>query len=135
MVERCRTVADPYVEEVERIRGLYKVADLAIKYGIGAATLATNLGLPQWQTDRMIASHRRTYATYWAWAESQVERAYQEGYISTAFGWKMAVDRNTRRNTVWNFPQQAACAEILRLTVILAVECGLRHRLRSRVGR
>jgi hypothetical protein len=111
--------------DIEHVRGLYKVADLAIKYGIGGATLATNLGVPQWQTDRMIASHRKTYATYWAWAESQVERAYHEGYISTSFGWKMAVDRSTRRNTVLNFPQQAACAEILRLTLVLAVERGL----------
>lgn len=37
----------------------------------------------------------------------------------------MAVNRDTRRNTVLNFPQQAACAEIMRLTLILAVEGGL----------
>jgi hypothetical protein len=36
--------------------------------------------------------------------------------------WTMAVERNTRRNTVFNFPQQVACAELLRLTLILAVE-------------
>lgn len=37
----------------------------------------------------------------------------------------MAVDQNTRRNTVLNFPQQATCAELLRFTLILAVERGL----------
>lgn len=45
--------------------------------------------------------------------------------ISTAFGWTMAVDQNTRWNTVLNFPQQATCAELLRLTLVLAVERGL----------
>jgi hypothetical protein len=111
--------------ETERIRSVYKVADLAIKYGIGGQKLATNLGLPLWQADRIIASHKRTYSTYWAWADAQVEQAYREGSISTAFGWTLAVARNTRRNTVLNFPQQAACAELLRLTLVLAVERGL----------
>ncbi len=101
------------------------MADLAIKYGIGGSTLAANLGLSLLQADRIIATHKRTYSTYWAWAESQVKRAYQVGYISTSFGWTMAVDRNTRWNTVLNFPQQAACAELLRLTLVLAVERGL----------
>jgi DNA polymerase I-like protein with 3'-5' exonuclease and polymerase domains len=105
-------VKDP---ETERIRGIYKVADLAIKYGIGGQKLAANLGSHPWEADQIIASHKRTYATYWAWADAQVEQAYREGSISTAFGWTMAVDRNTRRNTVLNFPQQAACAELLRL--------------------
>jgi DNA polymerase I-like protein with 3'-5' exonuclease and polymerase domains len=111
--------------EIEQTRSLYKMADLAIKYGIGGASLAKNLGIPEWQADRMIASHKMTYARYWAWAGSQVERAYLDGYISTSFGWTMAVDRHTRRNTVLNFPQQAACAELLRLTLIVAVERGL----------
>jgi DNA polymerase-1 len=111
--------------DIEQVRNLYKVADLAIKYGIGAATLASNLGLPLWQADRIIASHKQTYATYWAWAEAQIEQAYRVGYISTAFGWTMAVERSTNRNTVLNFPQQAACAELLRLTFALSEERGL----------
>ena len=115
-------VNDP---ETERVRSIYKVADLAIKYGIGGQKLAANLGSQLWEADRIIASHKRTYATYWAWADAQVEQAYRDGKISTAFGWTMAVDRNTRRNTVLNFPQQAACAELLRLTLALAVERGL----------
>jgi DNA polymerase I len=115
--------------DIERIRTLYKVADLAIKYGIGGATLASNLGIPLWKADRIIASHKRTYATYWAWAEAQIEQAYRVGHISTAFGWTMAVDPGTKRNTVLNFPQQAACAELLRLTCVLAEERGLGSRL------
>ncbi len=111
--------------DIEHIRSRYKVADLAIKYGIGGVTLAANLGIPLWQADRMIANHRRIYATYWAWAEAQIEQAYRAGYISTAFGWTMAVDRSTGRNTVLNFPQQAACAELLRLTYVLAEEQGM----------
>lgn len=114
-----------HAPDIERIRTLYKVADLAIKYGIGAPTLALNLGVPVWQAEQIIASHRKTYATYWAWAEAQVKKAYLDGRISTDFGWTMNVDRNTKRNTILNFPQQAACAELLRLTLMIAVERGL----------
>jgi len=37
----------------------------------------------------------------------------------------MAVTPDTPRNTLLNFPQQAGCAEILRLACVLAVERGL----------
>ena len=124
--DAVRDKANPHTEA---IRSQYKVADLAIKYGIGPQTLAINLGIPFWQAERMIASHKRTYATYWAWAEAQIERAYQEGFISTSFGWRMAIDHHTSRNTILNFPQQAACAELLRLACILVEEGGMGNML------
>jgi hypothetical protein len=111
--------------DIEAMRDLYKVADLGTKYGIGGASLATNLGAPAWQADLIIAEHKRTYAAYWAWAYAQIERAYQAGYIETAFGWRMVVERMTKRNTILNFPQQATCAELMRLTCILLEERGL----------
>jgi hypothetical protein len=51
--------------------------------------------------ERIIGSHKRVYPTYWAWAEAQIEQAYQTGYISISFGWTIAVDRKPsllRRN-------------------------------------
>lgn len=111
--------------DLEAQRGLYKVALLAIQYGVGGETLSQNLGAPLWQAQRIIASHKRTYATYWAWVDAQIERAYQQGHIATAFGWTLAVMYDTLRTKLLNFPQQATCAEILRLTCVLAVERGL----------
>jgi DNA polymerase I len=111
--------------ELEEIRALYKVALLAIQYGVGGEKLSQNLGKPLWQAERIIASHKRAYATYWASAEAEIERARQQGYVSTHFGWTLAVGPDTPRNTLLNFPQQAGCAEILRLACILAVERGL----------
>jgi len=110
--------------DVEEVRSLYKVADLAIKYGMGGANLALNLGIPTWQAERIIGTHKRVYRTYWAWAQAQIEQAYQTGYISTSFGWTMSIDRSTKRNSVLNFPQQATCSELLRLTCVLLVERG-----------
>lgn len=118
-------VRDKKNSELEGIRDLYKVALLAIQYGIGAEKLSQNLGVPLWQAERIIASHKRTYATYWAWVEAQIERARGEGYISTPFGWTLAIGPDTPRNTLLNFPQQAGCAEILRLACIVAEERSL----------
>jgi DNA polymerase I len=118
-------VRDKKNAERELIRDLYKVALLGIQYGIGADTLSQNLGIPLWQAERIIASHKRTYPTYWAWVDAQIRRARQQGYISTDFGWKLEVGPDTPHNTLLNFPQQAGCAEILRLACVLAEERGL----------
>lgn len=37
----------------------------------------------------------------------------------------MAVDESTPRNLILDFPQQAGCAEVLRVATIIAVERGL----------
>jgi len=115
-------VRDKRNPELEAIRDLYKVALLAIQYGVGAGTLSQNLGVPLWQAERIIASHKRTYPTYWEWVEAQIEWAREQGCISTNFGWTMEVGPDTPHNTLLNFPQQAGCAEILRLASVLAVE-------------
>jgi DNA polymerase-1 len=118
-------VRDKRNSELEAIRDLYKVALLGIQYGIGAETLSQNLGVFLWQAERIIASHKRTYATYWAWIDAQIKQAREQGYISTQFGWTLAVGPDTPHNTLLNFPQQAGCAEILRLASVIAVERGL----------
>lgn len=109
----------------ETSRNIYKIALLAINYGVGAATLALQLGVPRWKAERILADHKRIYATYWAWAEAQVKHARRNGYISTSFGWTMSVDKNTPHNTILDFPQQAACADVLRIASLMAVERGL----------
>lgn len=119
----------PDDNELEAVRDLYKIAALAIQYGVAAATLAINLGVPYWRADRIIADHKRIFATYWAWTEAQIAKAYNEGSISTSFGWTMAVDRHTPRNRLLNFPQQATCAELLRLTCVLVEERGMGYML------
>ncbi len=123
------TKRDPDDLKLEAVRDLYKVAALAIQYGVATPTLAVNLGIPYWQADRIIANHKRAYATYWAWAEAQITKAYADGFISTAFGWTMAVDKYTPPNRLLNFPQQATCAELLRLTCVLVEERGMGHML------
>lgn len=123
------TKRDPDDLKLETVRDLYKVAALAIQYGVAAARLAMSLGITYWLADRVIADHKRTYATYWAWPEAQIAKAYEDGFISTAFGWSMAVDKYTPRNRLLNFPQQATCAELLRLACILAEEREMGHML------
>jgi lambda repressor-like predicted transcriptional regulator len=117
--------ADATAQSHAKERALYKIALLAIQYGISAATLAQNLGIPLWHAERIIAAHKRTYATYWAWADAQVKQAQKDGHISTPFGWRMHVDSFTPRNRILNFPLQAGCADVLRVACLIAAESGL----------
>jgi DNA polymerase I-like protein with 3'-5' exonuclease and polymerase domains len=112
-------------KEIERQRGIFKVANLAIQFGAGGVTVANNCGIPKWQGERIVADHRRVFAHYWHWAETQISHAQKLGYIQTSLGWTMAVDESTPRNLILDFPQQAGCAEVLRVATIVAVERGL----------
>jgi len=45
--------------------------------------------------------------------------------MSTCFGWHIHVSRTTTRRTLQNFPMQAHCGEILRLSCNLTAEAGI----------
>lgn len=107
------------------IRALYKTALLGINYGMGYRNLAVRLKVHEYEAEKIIADHRRMFATYWAWADAQVARAKRDGYIETMYGWPYEIPSGKSPNTVLNFPQQATCAELLRLVCMLMVEVGL----------
>jgi DNA polymerase I-like protein with 3'-5' exonuclease and polymerase domains len=109
---------------MEKIRDLYKTALLAIQYGVGADTLARQLGVPLWRAERIIASHKKAYEIYWRWANAQIAKAKMDGFIRTAFGWTYVVDDDTNHNLLLDFHMQAHCAEVLRLACVLCEERG-----------
>ena len=90
-------VRDKRSPELEAMRDLYKVALLGIQYGIGAGTLSQNLGILLWQAERIIASHKRTYATYWAWVDAQIQRRESKAIsqLSSAGLWQSPQTRRT----------------------------------------
>jgi len=115
-----RNKADPLLENV---RSMHKTAKLAIQYGVGSNTLADYLGVPTWKAGQIITAHKRAYAVYWQWAEEQAELATARGYVETDFGWRQSTDRMSQLS-ILNFPQQAACAELLRCACNLLVSAG-----------
>ena len=108
--------------ERERCKGLV----LGTLYGMGEATLATNLGIYPSEARRLLSAHRRVYSVFWAWAESTTGAATLQGHIDTVFGWRRYVTSQTRPTSLLNHPMQSHGAEILRLACCFLTEAGIR---------
>jgi DNA polymerase I len=117
------TVRDKSDKELERKRGMHKTALLAINYGVKEKTLAQYLGVQEWKAAAIINAHKEAYGVYWAWAEDQVSKAKALGYVETDFGWHLDAE-HAPFNTLLNFPQQAACGEVLRAASVFLCDRG-----------
>ncbi len=117
------TVRDKSNPGRERIRAMHKTALLAINYGVKEKTLATYLGVPVWKASAIINAHKTAYGVYWEWAITVVEEAKKRGYIETDFGWRLDAE-HAPFNTLLNFPQQAACGEVLRAACVFLCDRG-----------
>lgn len=95
---------------------------LATQYGMGADALSRRIGGSHAQAHRLLRRHRDTYADYWSWSDAAVATAYAQGFIDTAFGWRLRVTPRTSAPTLMNFPLQANGAEMLRIACVLAAE-------------
>lgn len=109
-----------------RERELFKTVCLGIQYGMGAATLSERLGASEVEAGGLIQAFRSAFPQYQRWIEALVESAYGSGQIEAALGWRMAVERSTKRGTLLNFPLQANGAEILRLACNLLRRAGVK---------
>jgi DNA polymerase I len=106
-------------------RELFKACVLAVQYGMGEVSLAQRIGKPVAYARQLLALHRQTYPTYWAWSEAAVNRAMLHGRLHTAFGWQVHVGPDANPRSLANFPMQANGAEMLRLASSEATEGGV----------
>ncbi|MDB4759249.1 DNA polymerase [Akkermansiaceae bacterium] len=107
-------------------RATYKVAMLALQYGIGDQTLAQNLGVPLPTARRLITSHQEAYPNFWRWREAVVDEVMSGGTLSTRYGWQRKMKPKDSANSIANFLVQATGGEILRAAVIALEEAGHR---------
>ncbi len=108
----------------KEVRDQFKLYALGVLYGMGADSLARQIGQPVARARELLELHRRTYPVYWAWSERALNHALLCGSIHTTFGWTAhtALDPNPR--TYRNFPMQANGAEMMRLACCFATERG-----------
>ena len=102
------------------VRAIFKIAVISILYGIGSESLGFRLGGDRAKAEWLISEFRKKYNRFCEWNQVVVDHAYEDGFISTSLGWRMAVDRHTPPLTVGNFPMQATGSDILRLAVCMA---------------
>jgi DNA polymerase-1 len=107
-------------------RATFKIAALAIQYGMGDVSLAEQTGCSLPKARRLIAQHKEAYPAYWRWRQAVIDTVLCGGSISTEFGWTRKSRPRDKAASIANFPVQASGAEILRIAVIALEEAGHR---------
>src|SRR4029077_3385796 len=127
---------DPYLEFARRVgqappsatklthgplRDRYKTGLLAIQYGVKAATLATRLGVSEFEAHELLIQHRELFSTYWRWSDDWLAHALDTGVMRTVFDWQCRTGiTEFNERSIRNWPVQANCAEVLRIALIMA---------------
>jgi hypothetical protein len=109
-----------------RERKMYKVAGLGLLYWETAFGLSHRLGISFAAAEKLVADHRRLFAQFWRLSERWVQRAYDDGFIHTALGWRSRVPLRSNERTWANWPIQAAGADVMRLVVAYLDRQGVR---------
>ena len=107
-------------------RAVYKVCMLAVQYGMGAESLANQLGKPVYVANRLLRAHKDTFPKYWEWNQRILDTGFAEGRLETIFGWSRAVSADSKPASVGNFPVQGNNAEMLRIAIGLMQNQGVK---------
>jgi DNA polymerase I len=111
----------------EQQRQIYKATVLGQIYGLGAASLARNLGISKFHAERIIDQVHARYPVLNAWLKRVTTKAAHIVAIVCTLGWSLtATGRPGEERTFLNFPMQANGAELMRLVIIRAGTSGLR---------
>ena len=110
------------------IRDMYKVAILAVGYGMGVRALAFRIGKPEIVARQFLQDYREAYPVFWEWSENVQNHAVLNGWQKTVFGWTKSLpwEEDCNPRSLKNFPAQSNGAEILRLSVCLGIERKIR---------
>jgi hypothetical protein len=97
-------------------RQVYKACVLGRIFGMGADTLARNLGISRVQAQRILDQMSARYPVLNAWLERILIKAAHFVPIACTLGWSLtASGRAGEERTFLNFPMQGNEAELLRL--------------------
>jgi DNA polymerase family A len=111
----------------EQQRQVYKATVLGQIYGLGAASLARNLGISKFHAERIIGQVHARYPVLNAWLGRVTTKAAHIVPIVCTLGWSLtASGRPGEERTFLNFPMQANGSELMRLVIIYASASGLR---------
>jgi hypothetical protein len=125
--ERVGAIPHGMQRAPDAIRDRYKVGLLGVQYGMQARTLASRLGISEFEAQEMLNQHRAVFARYWAWSDDWLAHSLGTGVMRTAFDWQCrtgVLELNER--SIRNWPIQATGAEILRIACIIMHRHGIR---------
>ena len=113
------------VSEEQRKRA--KAVNFGIIYGIGAFSLANDIGVPKYEAERYIENYLSKYPEVSAYLNETIENAKRDGYVTTVFGRRRYIPELSSskkqlqafgKRVAMNSPIQGAAADIIKLAMI-----------------
>jgi hypothetical protein len=102
------------------LREVFKVALLAIQYGMQYRSLASRLNIDEDMAREMIGQHHWNYPEYWDWTKRWLHQSFTSGMMWSEARWTMSLERPITERTARNWPIQTTGAEIFRLALLMA---------------
>lgn len=119
-----------------------KTANFGILYGISAFGLASRLGIPRSEAKQLIDGYFETFPTVQQYMSDAIEKARENGYVTTIKGRKrMLPDINSRnavvrgyaeRNAI-NAPIQGSAADIIKIAMVNIFDEIVKRGLKSKM--
>lgn len=109
------------------LRSRAKAVNFGIVYGIGAFSLAKDIGVTRKEADDYIKSYLAAYPKVAAYMENTINEAKQNGYVTTLFGRKRYLPELQNSNgmirafgerVARNAPIQGTAADIIKLAMV-----------------
>lgn len=109
------------------LRSRAKAVNFGIVYGIGAFSLAKDIGVTRKEADDYIKSYLATYPKVAAYMENTIAEAKQNGYVTTLFGRKRYLPELQNSNgmirafgerVARNAPIQGTAADVIKLAMV-----------------
>ncbi len=109
------------------LRKRAKAVNFGIVYGIGAFSLAEDLGISKASAKTYIDSYLATYPAVDNYLKNIIREAYEKGYVTTAFGRRRYIPELAEKNKMrrsfgervaMNSPIQGTAADIIKLAMI-----------------
>ena len=113
------------------MRSRAKAVNFGIVYGIGAFSLAKDIGVSRKEADTYIKNYLDTYKGIAAYMENTIENAKRDGYVSTLFGRRRYLPELSASNGMLrafgervarNAPIQGTAADIIKIAMIKVSE-------------
>ncbi len=113
------------------MRSRAKAVNFGIVYGIGAFSLAKDIGVSRAEADRYIKGYLATYPGVASYMDKVIEKAKRDGFVTTAFGRRRYLSELSSSNGMLrafgervarNAPIQGTAADIIKIAMIKVYE-------------
>ena len=124
------------------LRSRAKAVNFGIVYGIGAFSLSKDIGVSVKEADRYIKDYLSLYKGIDSYMKNVVEKAKQDGYVSTMFGRRRYLPELTSPNhnmrmfgerVARNMPIQGTAADIIKIAMICVYRRLRQENMKSRL--